>query len=51
MFEAGAIQPTPMISHSFTLDDYADALDMFRKGTGRKLQIRPNDTESRTLHA
>jgi threonine dehydrogenase-like Zn-dependent dehydrogenase len=51
MFEAGAIKPGPMISHSFTLDDYADALEMFRKGTGRKLQIRPNDTESRVFVA
>jgi 2-desacetyl-2-hydroxyethyl bacteriochlorophyllide A dehydrogenase len=51
MFEAGAIKSVPMISHSFTLDDYADALDMFRKGTGRKLQIRPNDTQSRVLHS
>lgn len=49
MFEAGAIAPRPMISHSFTLDDYADALQMFRAGTGRKLQIRPNDTTSRVL--
>ncbi|MHA6670182.1 zinc-dependent alcohol dehydrogenase family protein [Homoserinimonas sp. A447] len=49
MFEAGAINPDPMISHSFTLDDYAAALEMFRKGTGRKLQIRPNDTESRVF--
>jgi hypothetical protein len=38
-----------MISHSFTLDEYADALTMFRAGQGRKLQIRPNDTESRVL--
>ena len=49
MFEAGAINSVPMISHSFTLDDYSSALDMFRKGTGRKLQIRPNDSESRVL--
>lgn len=49
MFEAGAINPKPMISHSFTLDDYPQALEMFRAGQGRKLQIRPNDTESRTL--
>jgi len=47
MFEAGVINPKPMISHSFTLDDYPKALQMFREGTGRKLQIRPNDTESR----
>jgi 2-desacetyl-2-hydroxyethyl bacteriochlorophyllide A dehydrogenase len=49
MFEAGAINPEPMISHSFTLDDYAEALAMFRAGTGRKLQIRPNDTTSRVF--
>ncbi|MGO2667514.1 MAG: alcohol dehydrogenase catalytic domain-containing protein [Microbacterium gubbeenense] len=49
MFEAGAINARAMISHSFTLDDYADALELFRRGDGRKLQIRPNDTESRIL--
>ena len=49
MFEAGAINARAMISHSFTRDDYAEALEMFRRGEGRKLQIRPNDTESRVL--
>lgn len=49
MFEIGAINATAMISHSFVLDDYEQALDLFRAGTGRKLQIRPNDTESRVL--
>ncbi|MDF2989735.1 MAG: zinc-dependent alcohol dehydrogenase family protein [Microbacterium sp.] len=49
MFEAGAIDPRPMISHSFSLDDYVEALDMFRRGTGRKLQIRPGDKRSREL--
>jgi len=49
MFESGAINAKAMTSHSFTLDDYETALDMFRKGTGRKLQIRPNDSESRVL--
>lgn len=49
MFEAGAIDPGPMISHSFALDDYPEALEMFRRGTGRKLQIRPGDTQSRVL--
>lgn len=51
MFEAGALNPVPMISHSFALDDYAAALDMFRAGTGRKLQIRPNDTQSRVFQS
>jgi len=49
MFEMGAINAKAMTSHSFSLDDYAQALDMFRKGEGRKLQIRPNDTTSRVL--
>lgn len=49
MFEAGAVNAAAMISHSFVLEDYADALKMFREGSGRKLQIRPNDTESRVL--
>lgn len=49
MFEIGAINAKAMISHSFTLDDYEQALDMFRKGEGRKLQIRPNDSKSRVL--
>lgn len=49
MFEAGAINASAMISHSFTLEDYAQALEMFRTGEGRKLQIRPHDTESRSL--
>ena len=49
LFEAGAINPGPMISHSFSLDDYEQALQMFRDGTGRKLQIRPGDDESRVL--
>lgn len=49
MFEAGAINAKAMISHSFSLDDYSEALEKFRAGTGRKLQIRPNDSESRVL--
>lgn len=49
LFEAGAINAAAMISHSFTLDQYESALEMFRKGEGRKLQIRPNDTESRVF--
>ncbi|WP_119697976.1 zinc-dependent alcohol dehydrogenase family protein [Microbacterium halotolerans] len=49
LFEGGAVNAKAMISHSFTLDDYTTALDMFRRGEGRKLQIRPNDSESRVL--
>jgi hypothetical protein len=46
MFAAGAIRSEPMFSHSFTLDDYGRAMDMFRRGEGRKLQIRPQATLS-----
>jgi 2-desacetyl-2-hydroxyethyl bacteriochlorophyllide A dehydrogenase len=49
MFEAGAINPEPLISHSFSIEDYDKALEMFSAGSGRKVQIRPNDTESRVL--
>ncbi|NMH97389.1 zinc-dependent alcohol dehydrogenase family protein [Pseudonocardia acidicola] len=46
MFAAGAIRSIPMISHAFALADYAEAMDMFRRGVGGKLQIRPNAAES-----
>jgi len=49
MFEAGAIEARPMISHSFTLADYGQALRMFRAGQGRKLQVRPNQDTSQML--
>ena len=49
MFTAGAIKAEPMVSHAFTLEDYGAALDMFRAGTGRKLQIRPQATSSSEL--
>ncbi|MFT4028731.1 MAG: zinc-dependent alcohol dehydrogenase family protein [Protaetiibacter sp.] len=49
LFEAGAINAAAMISHYFSLDDYAEALEMFRAGNGRKLQIRPGGLESRAL--
>jgi len=46
MFAAGALRADRMVSHAFCLDDYADALDQFRAGRGRKLQIRPQATRS-----
>lgn len=49
MFAAGALNAKPMISHAFALGDYGEAIDTFRAGTGRKLQIRPQATESITL--
>ncbi|MEU6858952.1 zinc-dependent alcohol dehydrogenase family protein [Glycomyces sp. NPDC046736] len=35
------VDPDVMISHRFGLDDYAQAVDLFRAGTGRKIQIQP----------
>jgi 2-desacetyl-2-hydroxyethyl bacteriochlorophyllide A dehydrogenase len=46
MSETGAIKAQPMISHSVTLENYAQALRMFRAGQGRKLQVRPNQHTS-----
>lgn len=45
----GVLHAESMISHYFALDDYAQAMDMFRAGTGRKLQIRPGAAESGAL--
>jgi threonine dehydrogenase-like Zn-dependent dehydrogenase len=41
LLAAGAVDADIMISHRFGLDDYASAVDAFRAGTGRKLQILP----------
>ena len=41
LFAAGALTPAPMVSHAFPLADYGKAIEMFRAGTGRKLQLRP----------
>ena len=49
MFAAGALRADRMVSHAYALDDYGDALDTFRAGTGRKLQIRPQASESHKL--
>ncbi|HEU4424325.1 MAG TPA: zinc-dependent alcohol dehydrogenase family protein [Pilimelia sp.] len=40
----GAVDAATMISDSYPLDRYTEALDAFRAGTGRKLQIRPGET-------
>ena len=40
----GVVDPETMISHSFPLDAYPEALRAFREGRGRKLQIRPGET-------
>ncbi|WP_438296186.1 zinc-dependent alcohol dehydrogenase family protein [Streptomyces sp. HUAS TT7] len=37
----GAVDADTMITHSFGLDEFPDALKAFREGAGRKIQIRP----------
>jgi 2-desacetyl-2-hydroxyethyl bacteriochlorophyllide A dehydrogenase len=37
----GVIDAATLISHRYSLDDYATAVGDFRAGVGRKLQIRP----------
>ena len=49
MFEAGALNHKKMISHSYPLDKFDQAMEDFRSGKGRKLQIRPQDSEIRTF--
>jgi len=41
MFGAGAVDARPMVSHAFPLEGYGEAIELFRTGGGRKLQIRP----------
>ncbi|MET1003984.1 MAG: zinc-dependent alcohol dehydrogenase family protein [Propionibacteriaceae bacterium] len=49
MFAAGAVNAERMVSHVYALADYGEALEAFRAGTGRKLQIRPQLNESEQL--
>jgi threonine dehydrogenase-like Zn-dependent dehydrogenase len=41
LLAAGAIDAETMISHRFPLDAYADAVEAFRAGSGRKLLVCP----------
>ncbi|UQX87579.1 zinc-dependent alcohol dehydrogenase family protein [Jatrophihabitans telluris] len=38
----GALKPEVMISDRFSLDDYPKAIEQFKAGVGRKIQITPN---------
>ena len=49
MFAAGALNAERMVSHAYALEDYGEALDAFRSGSGRKLQIRPRLSGSKQL--
>ncbi|WP_030608530.1 zinc-dependent alcohol dehydrogenase family protein [Streptomyces sclerotialus] len=37
----GALDADTMITHSYGLDEFGAALETFRRGTGRKIQLRP----------
>ena len=41
LFVGGAIRPDVMISHRFPLEDYPKAVEQFRNGVGRKIQVNP----------
>jgi 2-desacetyl-2-hydroxyethyl bacteriochlorophyllide A dehydrogenase len=42
LFAEGVLRPDVMISHRLGLEDYPAALEQFRKGVGRKIQVMPN---------
>ncbi len=39
----GVIDAETMITHSFGLDEFTQALQAFRDGSGRKIQVRPGE--------
>jgi 2-desacetyl-2-hydroxyethyl bacteriochlorophyllide A dehydrogenase len=41
MFVAGVLDPAVMISDRYPLDAYPEALDQFKRGLGRKIQVNP----------
>ncbi len=41
MFVAGVLDPAVMISDRYPLDAYPEALDRFKRGIGRKIQVVP----------
>jgi 2-desacetyl-2-hydroxyethyl bacteriochlorophyllide A dehydrogenase len=41
MFAGGVLDPEIFISHRMPLERYADALELFRTGQGRKIQVLP----------
>jgi 2-desacetyl-2-hydroxyethyl bacteriochlorophyllide A dehydrogenase len=42
----GAVDAETMISHTYPLDQYGAAVDAFRAGAGRKLQVRPSGRDA-----
>jgi threonine dehydrogenase-like Zn-dependent dehydrogenase len=39
LLAAGAVDPAAMVTHTFTLDDFPQALEMVRQGAGLKVQV------------
>ncbi len=46
LFAAGFLQPDVMISDRLPLDEYPRALEQFRAGVGRKIQVQPLPAEA-----
>ena len=44
LFAAGFLRPEVMISHRLPLEEYPAALEQFRAGVGRKVQVLPHGT-------
>jgi 2-desacetyl-2-hydroxyethyl bacteriochlorophyllide A dehydrogenase len=42
LLEAGFLRPDVMISDRFDLEDYPKALEQFKQGVGRKIQVQPS---------
>ena len=42
LLRAGAVQTDPLLTHTFALDDFEDALGTMRAGDGLKVQVLPN---------
>ena len=41
LFAAGVLDPEAFLTHRFGLADYAQAVEVFRSGSGRKVQVLP----------
>jgi 2-desacetyl-2-hydroxyethyl bacteriochlorophyllide A dehydrogenase len=46
LFCGGLLQPEIMISHRYPLDAYETAVNQFRSGTGRKIQVQPSERQT-----
>ena len=42
LLRSGAVQTEPLLTHTFPLDEFPDALAAMRAGEGLKVQVLPN---------